>query len=1110
MERSGTGSEYASASAATPFIGRDEQLRRLEEHLDRESSSTTLVVSGEQGIGKTRLVTEFAARARLRSMAVVGTRAWLQGAEPAYWHWNQVFTTLLPDRHGTTLEDLILDHGGSNRLDLFDEAATILARSAEDQPLLIILDDLHAAGAPTLLLTRFLGEQLSAHPVSIVATSRPSSEIVDSATRFQLDALLAESDQIELAGLSADEVASMVASVEVVRELHSATGGNPLFIEQFVKYSARPSAAHEATVDGLAALTALRIARLGDDTRMALCALAVLGGRASRAELAAVLAMDEADVDGALEATAGDAVRKNGADGFAFAHTVFATASYAPGPATERMHLRAAELVTDAPGREIELAQHLARAGTAGAHRAPLAFVEAGDAAAAALGYEKAVDLYSTAIDLLTALPAAPIGLRVRSHIGLARAASHLGDHDAARTAFDEAWSVARAADPELVAEAALGPELGFGFVPDQQPHRAARCQEALDRLGSEHPALRARLLAALATHQLATADLPTARATAVLAHELAVACDDGQALGASLVALSVTDLGPDTMDHRVTMARQTLSLADTLEDQPLARTGHFLLLAALLERGDVRAVDAELASRRRESARFEGLESTRHILWFRCMRAILDGRITESEQLAAQALDLAGREGDADALSVYVGQLGIIRWMQGRENEVESMYTAARQAQPGEAVWTAVLARLWALDGRLQAAQGAISSLGDLTAITRDRNWLLTIVTLAEAAAIVGDRAAAATLRTELLPYAHRLVPIGLGIACWGTVARPLALLCALLDLTDEAVTHFRTAISVCSDAGAQPWLAQAQCELTDLIYLESPEEASALLGEAESTVNRLGLVALEQDCVRRRERQGLGDRQDASNPAPAAIPADRPLVRVLGTFEVVGLGGRPASWTSRKARELLKLLVSRRGAPVTREAIMDALWPDEDPRALSNRLSVALTTVRRAFDPDRSTAYDQFLESDNRVIRLRTDTVLIDAEQFLAAAHTALRDTSGSIEPPESAVNAFLGAALDDEPYAGWAVPFRQEVHSAFARVARELAERAEDLDDQLLAADTYRRLLVEDPFDEHAHRGLVRTLTRLGAHGRAQAAERDFTSRMTELGLDIEPSG
>ena len=61
------------------------------------------------------------------------------------------------------------------------------------------------------------------------------------------------------------------------------------------------------------------------------------------------------------------------------------------------------------------------------------------------------------------------------------------------------------------------------------------------------------------------------------------------------------------------------------------------------------------------------------------------------------------------------------------------------------------------------------------------------------------------------------------------------------------------------------------------------------------------------------------------------------------------------PKAWQSKKARSLLKILVSRRGRATTRDFLMETLWPDDDPSAVARRLSVALATVRVVLDPDK-----------------------------------------------------------------------------------------------------------------------------------------------------------
>src|SRR5262249_38598853 len=119
-----------------------------------------------------------------------------------------------------------------------------------------------------------------------------------------------------------------------------------------------------------------------------------------------------------------------------------------------------------------------------------------------------------------------------------------------------------------------------------------------------------------------------------------------------------------------------------------------------------------------------------------------------------------------------------------------------------------------------------------------------------------------------------------------------------------------------------------------------------------------------------------------------PAAAHVDHaPLsLCTLGRFEVVrdGVAVRRDAWQSRKARDLLKLIVARRGRPAPRDWLMEALWPEQDPTRLSNRLSVALSTLRSVLDPDHRHDPDHFVAATADAIALKLCNVDVDVERF------------------------------------------------------------------------------------------------------------------------------
>jgi predicted ATPase len=175
LRPSGAGASAAAARLpARPFVGRAEELRLLQGALDDAvgGRGSLLLVTGEAGIGKTRLVQELVAVAGRRCHPLFG-RCWEEGGAPAYWPWIQVvraaggdFEALAAPPAEAPLEPETV------RFRLFDAAASFVLAAALRRPLVIVLDDLHAADAASLLLLRFVGEAIGAARVLIVGSYR--------------------------------------------------------------------------------------------------------------------------------------------------------------------------------------------------------------------------------------------------------------------------------------------------------------------------------------------------------------------------------------------------------------------------------------------------------------------------------------------------------------------------------------------------------------------------------------------------------------------------------------------------------------------------------------------------------------------------------------------------------------------------------------------------------------------------------------------------------------------------------------------------------------------------------------------------------------------------
>jgi len=269
--------------------------------------------------------------------------------------------------------------------------------------------------------------------------------------------------------------------------------------------------------------------------------------------------------------------------------------------------------------------------------------------------------------------------------------------------------------------------------------------------------------------------------------------------------------------------------------------------------------------------------------------------------------------------------------------------------------------------------------------------------------------------------------------------------------------------------------------------------------------------------DALRLRKRlRSLGVRDGAFRAAGPLMEIGEEAqtavaIQTLAGFNVL-LSGQPvsaAAWKSKKARDLLKLLVSARGRPLTREQLIEALWPGEPVERTGNRLSVALSTVRAVLDPDRSFDQSHFVAAEEGTVRLRLDHVVVDVEAFLADAEVALRawrekQTDDARAQLEEAEQSYGGDFLAEDLYEPWASAVREEARGAYADLVRALADATPGRE----ATRYYRRILDADPFDEQAHIGLVAALLEAGAHGEARRAYGGYVGQMAKIGVEPVP--
>jgi ATP/maltotriose-dependent transcriptional regulator MalT/DNA-binding SARP family transcriptional activator len=229
---------------------------------------------------------------------------------------------------------------------------------------------------------------------------------------------------------------------------------------------------------------------------------------------------------------------------------------------------------------------------------------------------------------------------------------------------------------------------------------------------------------------------------------------------------------------------------------------------------------------------------------------------------------------------------------------------------------------------------------------------------------------------------------------------------------------------------------------------------------------------------------------------------------VETLGRFAVVRDGSvvTPSEWQSRKARDLLKILITRRGQATTRDYLIEQLWPEDDPARTPARLAVALNVLRNVLDPERVHSSEHFVAGGSEGLRLELGELHVDAEEFLTRAGEALHSFAegepDAVAALEAAEAAYAGEFLPEDRYSDWATPLREEIRAAYQEVVRALAAAA---DDAAAAVRYLLRVLALDEYDEDAHLRLIATLSRAGLHGDARRAYRRYVEAMREIGVE-----
>jgi type II secretory pathway predicted ATPase ExeA len=594
-----------TALADWPMLGRDADLGRLEVALGDAVSGRTAfaVVTGEPGIGKSRLCAELAARARARGARVLVGRCSQDDGAPPLWPW----TTIL-DRLGATPPTLgdPTDPGGEFRA---REAIVRSVRAAATSgPVVVLLDDLHWADTATLRVLRLLAESSQDDAVLVMGTwrdrPRPTGALADVAeTMARRHAVRIELGGLDPAAVTAvvDAVTSRRPSPDQAQALWRRTDGNPFFLIEYARLAGSRGDLEQLLGEddpptAVQEVLSRRLQRLPAGTVEALSAACVVG-REFDADLLAAATGDDVDelVDRLEPALAAGLVREDGVDRYVFAHALVRDALYSELRPSRRArrHARVAAHLVGRPGRETEQARHWLAAGPAHAGQAWRSAAAAADVARQAHAHEEAADLCGAALRAMDDDPAATLRDRYDLLMGLVAAYRWSARWNDLTPTVERAIEVAeRMGEPTLVAEAAISTTHGalWQSAPHGEVHEAivAALRRSLTSLPDGDSTLRCRCMLSLADELYYGASNEERRALVDEALAMARRIDDAALLIHAYQAAFLSIWRPGTAEERLGLADGAVRVARSIGDEHGAVLGLSLRAVVLGELGRV------------------------------------------------------------------------------------------------------------------------------------------------------------------------------------------------------------------------------------------------------------------------------------------------------------------------------------------------------------------------------------------------------------------------------------------------------------------------------------------------------------------------------------------
>ena len=893
------------ASLRTPwfsYAGRQTEREQLEAAYKLVSAGERRVVliSGEPGIGKTRLVAHLARNVQEDRALVLYGRC-EDELDVAYRSISEALRQLLVHLPEAVVTEHLAACGGelgrlvslvgapppersdpeTERLRLFESVCDLLSRASQWTPVVLVLDDLHWADRSTLMLLRHLVRAEPVMRVLIVGTYRDT----DLARSHPLADLLADLrrengyERVALTGLDEAETTAFILAragdaveepeaAALARLLLEETDGNPFFMGEVLDHLIDAGAlfqrqgrwegdadliARIGIPEGVKEVIGRRLSALGAETNEALTVAGVCGSAFAAEVVAEVMGRAVDEVAALLDEPLRRRLLAEVADAFetyTFAHALVRQTLLEELSTSRRvrLHHRVAEVLEARGASAAELAYHFCEsAAMADAAKAVEYAMKAAAEARAGLAFEQALSLYRRALEAEESLPPDP-ARRAAIHLEIGTSRDNLGEALEARADFVAAADCARrAGSTDLLVEAACryGGRAAV-WLDWGEPVGPALAEEALRAVGQDDSEDRVRVLSKLSFWAVLDQEVDRRLALTEEALELSARLGSTQARAEALTYRMWSVRGTGRLDEQ-------LALADELEALALSTDDAGRHMVALINRAGAQFIRNDLAACKHTIAQMAELGERRREVYARWSTAAyashfaqIEGRFSDLEVCMAVEAEAAPAVGDVGRALGALRRL-FCEELRGTAAGCAAALRALEVDFPMLRKGNSYSARAAWAEGDLDSATRVISEYRSTWRTGLAEGRIFTVSGTAPVVCAVGAVELAADMYDFALPYAGQWATQS-GEQDNGLTDEALGRFAACLGRRDEAVARFRSALEGYRVAGSPVYRARTLAALAPLLEGDAAADSAR---EAADICARLGLARLGREVA-------------------------------------------------------------------------------------------------------------------------------------------------------------------------------------------------------------------------------------------------------------------